>query len=249
MVVWGVAELAEIHKPNLRASAAAIGVVMAVLSLLTWRQIGTWRSSYDLWSHALQVTTNNYMAEDYVGTSLLLKGFEEKGQRYSEEARVHFQNAARINPGDAISHLNLGADFQEHGKLREAIQQYLIVLQLTSDPELVKKTLIDLGVAYEQSGDYVRAGEYDRAVLKMDPHNRAVFANLGKLGMEERIQQLAAAASAKPSGQAYLQLGQLQQAAGHPVEARGSYQEALRMSPRFEAAQEALNSLNGSDQR
>lgn len=243
MVVWGVADLARPYQVSLRAGLAVAGVVIAVLSFLTWRQIGYWRSSYDLWSHALEVTKDNYMAEDFVGSALLLKAYEQNGQRYSDDALVHFKNAVRINPADAISHLNLGADFHEHGQLQEAIQQYLIVLQLTPDPDLVKKTLIDLGAAYQQARDYTKAQEYYREVLKTDPHNRVVFTNLGKLGMEVRIQQLAAEANTHPTPQAFLQLGQLQQIAGHPEAARGSYQDALKHDPHFAAAANALKGL------
>jgi tetratricopeptide (TPR) repeat protein len=247
MLVWGTVDLVRRYQLNPRVGAVAAAFLIAVLSFMTWRQIGYWKSSYDLWSHALAVTKDNYMAEDFVGSALLLNAYEANGQRYSDDALVHFQNAVRINPGDAISHLNLGADFHEHGKLQEAIQQYLMVLQLTPDPDLVKKTFIDLGAAYQQAGDYVKAGEYYREVLKTDPHNRVVFANLGKLGMEERIQQLSTAAAANPTPQAYLQLGQLQQAAGHPDHARASYQEALNRDPHFSAAQSALRGLAAAE--
>jgi len=247
MVVWGSVELARRYQLNSRAGLSVAALVIVVLSFLTWRQIGYWRSSYDLWSHALDVTKDNYMAEDFVGSALLLKAYEENGQRYSDDALAHFKNAVRINPADAISHLNLGADFHEHGQVQEAIQQYQMVLQLTPDPDLVKKTLIDLGAAYQQAGDYTKAQQYYREVLKTDPHNRVVFTNLGKLGMQVRIQQLAAAAATHPTPQAYLQLGQVQQIAGHPEDARGSYQEALRRDPSFTPAQAAMNSLPSSD--
>ncbi len=244
MVVWSAGDVARSYQLNLRAGMAVAAIVIAVLSFLTWRQIGYWRSSYDLWSHALEVTKDNYMAEDFVGSALLLKAYEQNGRRYSDDALVHFKNAVRINPADAISHLNLGADFHEHGQLQEAIEQYLIVLQLTPDPDLVKKTLIDLGAAYQQAGDYTKAQEYYREVLKTDPHNRVVFTNLGKLGMEVRIQQLAAEASAHPTPQALLQLGQLQQIAGHPEAARDSYESALKRDPHFTSALIALKSLS-----
>jgi tetratricopeptide (TPR) repeat protein len=112
---------------------------------------------------------------------------------------------------------------------------------------LVKKTLIDLGAAYQQAGDHTKAREYYREVLKTDPHNRVVFDNLGKLGMEVRIQQLAAAATGHPTPQAYLQLGQLQQIAGHPEDARSSYEEAVKRDPNFVAARGALESLSATN--
>jgi Tfp pilus assembly protein PilF len=240
MVVWGLAEIPRLRTLKLRVWMPAALALLSILAFLTWRQIGFWHSSYDLWSHALQVTEQNYMAEDYVGTSLLLNAFEESGQRYSEEATVHFQNAARINPYDAISHLNLGAAFHEKGNLREAARQYAMVLQLTTDQQLLAKALVDLGAASRQMGDYAAAGQYYREVLKIDPRNQAVFRELGKLGMEQRTQELAAQASRNPSVQAYLQLAQMQEITGRLVEARQSYQRVLQFDPNSVEARAGL---------
>jgi protein O-mannosyl-transferase len=244
VLVWGIADLAEKRRWNPRILPVAAGLTLAVLFAVTWRQVGFWRSSYDLWSHAASVTTDNYMAEDYVGTSLLMKNFEETGQRYSDEALVHFQNAVRIQPRDPISHLNLGADLHEHGRLQEAMQQYTMVLELTQDPYLVEKTLIDLGAVCHQLGEFDQAEKFYLQVLKMDPRNQVVFENLGKLGMDQRIQQLTRSAAAAPSATAYFQLGQLQEAAAHIPEARSSYQQALKLNPKSAEAREALKALS-----
>jgi Flp pilus assembly protein TadD len=244
MIVWGIADLVQIEGWNPRAAIAVAGIALVILSALTWRQIGVWRSSYDLWSHALTVTKDNYMAEDYVGTALLVQTYEATGQRYNDEALIHFQNAVRIKPQDAISHLNLGADLHEHGRLREAMQQYMIVLQLTRDPHLVEKSLIDLGAAAHQLGDFAQGREYYMQVLKMDPGNAVAFENLGKLAMDERIQELAQAASAKPSASAYFQLGQIQQGAEHTTDARASYVQALKLDPKSTEVKQALDSLS-----
>ena len=244
MVVWSVGDSIQSRKLHLRRGVAAAAIAVAMLSFLTWRQIGVWNSSYNLWSHALENTENNYMAEDYVGTALLVKAYEEKGQRYSDEALVHFKNAARINPRDAISHLNLGADFQEHGKPAEAIQQYRQVLAFTEDPRLLVKVYIDLGAAFDQLGDFRTSRKFYEEALKIDPQNRVVFQNMGKLGMDQRIQQLESDASLNPSAKTYLQLGQLQQATGRVDEARASYKAALSLDHHSAAVRAALESLD-----
>jgi tetratricopeptide (TPR) repeat protein len=246
MVVWGVADLAEKLRIDVRLLRGAAVVVLVALSLLTWRQIGYWRSSRDLWTHALEVTRDNYMAEDYVGSALLVENYEATGQRHLDEALVHFKNAVRINPNDAISHLNLGADMHEHGQLREAIEQYQTVLSLTQDPHLVAKCFIDLGAAYQQLGDYAASEQYFREAQKTEPENEAIFLDLGKLGMAKRARELAAATAAHPSPDAYLHLGQLQQAAGMIPDARQSYETALKLNPKFVEAQKALASI-GAD--
>jgi protein O-mannosyl-transferase len=249
MLVWAGADLAQRQRWNLRICAAVAGLVIAILSVLTWRQIGTWHSSYDLWTHALHVTRDNYIAENYAGAALLSDTYHLTGQRYSDEAAVHFRNAVRINPRDPTSRLNLGADLHEHGRLQEAVEQYEAVLQLTHDPYLITKAQIDLGAAYHQLGDYDKAREFYLQALQADSHNRIVLENLGKLGMDTRIRQLATAASNNPSPSAFLQLGQLQQAAGHIPEARASYQQALKLNPNLAEAKGALSSLSGEVDR
>jgi protein O-mannosyl-transferase len=243
MAAWGAADLAEKRRFNVRLLRGGAVVVLVVLSLLTWRQIGYWRSSRDLWTHALRVTKDNYMAEDYVGSALLVENYQATGQRHLDEALVHFQNAVRINPNDAISHLNLGADMHEHGQLRDAIEQYETVLTLTQDPHLEAKCFIDLGAAFQQLGEYAASEQYFREAQKMEPENEVILLDLGKLAMAKRARELAAAAAAHPTPRAYLQLGQLQQAAGMISEARQSYETALKLDPRFIEAQKALASF------
>ena len=254
MAVWGVGELIENfggrfdRRFRVWLLRGAVVLIFVTLSLLTWRQIDTWRSSRTLWTHALEVTTDNYMAEDYVGSALLSDAYEATGQRHLDEALVHFKNAIRINPNDAISHLNLGADMHEHGQLREAIEQYETVLELTRDPHLVTKSYIDLGAAYQQLGDYTAAEQYYREAKKLEPDNQVIFLDLGKLAMLRRVQELAAAAAAHPAAGAYLQLGQLQQVAGLIDEARQSYETAMKLNPKMAEARKALDGIGQNSQ-
>jgi len=233
--------------PRLKVVAAA--AVLVACSWLTWRQIRVWNSSYDLWSHAIEVTADNYWAEDYVGSALLVKAYEASGQRYSEEALTHFRNAVRINPQDAIGHLNIGAYLHEHGQLPEAVQEYEIVLRVAQERHLRLKALTDLGAANQQLGNYAVARQYYNEVLKLDPANRAVFISMGKLAMEESIQQLATAAAKRPTSNAYFELGELQQSAGHIPEARTSFEAALKLDPRFAPAQSAIAGLDRSSKQ
>lgn len=223
--------------------AASLGACI-LLSILTLRQIDTWRSSNDLWSHALNVTSNNYLAEDYMGSALLVQAYEDTGQRYSDDATVHFRNAVRINPHDAIGHLNLGADLHEHGKLTEAIEQYSEVLQATSDEHLRAKAYIALGAAYGQLHKFDQAEQAYRMAMQLEPGNQGLLMRLGELGMEERIAELSENAAAHPAAQTYVTLGQLQQSLGRMEEARMSFEQALKLDPKSEAARSGLASIS-----
>ena len=249
MIVWLIGDYRRSGSLNLRLKQAASVAVLVVLSVLTWRQIGFWHSSYELWAHALQVTADNYRAEDYVGSALLVRAYESSGQRYSEEATEHFRNAVRINPQDPIGHLNVGAYLHERGQLNDAVQEYRAVLQLTPDLHLRTKALIGLGAAHQQLGDHSTARQYYTEVLKLEPGNTAVFLSMGRLGMEQRIQELITAASRHPSSDAYLQLGQLQEAAGHNKDARSSFEAAVKLNPKSANAKSALDRASSVDSK
>lgn len=64
-----------------RIKPAAVGVTCAVLagfSVLTWRQIGTWKDTVTLFEHGIKVTRGNYVAHCNVGFDFQMKGNNEK---------------------------------------------------------------------------------------------------------------------------------------------------------------------------
>ena len=154
----------------------------------THRQLGYWSSNYDLWTHALAVTDRNFIAQNNLGGALLLLG-------KPDEAYPHFQAAAEINPNDPMSHSNLGAYLQEHGKLTEAIEQYDRTISLTSDAGLLAATYANLGTAYRKLGEDEKAREsYDQA-LRLNPNQSNAYLGLGQLlekqnQLDDAIRQL-----------------------------------------------------------
>jgi tetratricopeptide (TPR) repeat protein len=90
-VVWQLAEwmqaLGAATRPRL-SWALSLGTV-AVLSVMCFFQVQTWRSNEALFSHAIAVTSGNYVAEYNLGVAL----WEKKDR---EGAKQHFQEAVRI---------------------------------------------------------------------------------------------------------------------------------------------------------
>lgn len=111
---------------------------LALLSFLGWRQIGYWRSDYDLWSNAVKVTKNNVLAEASLGRALRLLDRQE-------EALPHYEQAARLSPEDPVRHLNLAVDLTECGRLQDAIEEYQAATHLTSDDKIRARTYACLG--------------------------------------------------------------------------------------------------------
>jgi tetratricopeptide (TPR) repeat protein len=246
--VWGLTDLLQNRGRGLRRSAAAAtGVVLVLFSVLAWQQVRTWRTSYDLWSQALVADPNNVIAEDVVGSEILMNAVN-RGLRYSSEAQVHFQNALRIDPRDSEALLNIGADLQAHGRVQEAITKYLAALQYVQDRSLKTRILTDLGSAYERLLDIEAARKYYRQALALGPKNDpAAFAGFARTYTVEQMVELSHTLSAHPTAQGYWKLGQLQESAGYNDDAIASYQHALLIDPKFEAALSALGRLTNSN--
>ena len=162
MICWGVAELAQQWHMPVAAQAGLSTAALLVLAAITQRQITYWSSNVSLWSHALQVTSNNWVAEDNLGGALL-----DQGQM--EDAIPHFFRAAAIFPGDSVSNLNIGVYEQQHGNLTEALEHYKKVVSGTRNPKVRAKAYRNMGYVYRDLGDPVRSRECFQAAESLGP--------------------------------------------------------------------------------
>jgi tetratricopeptide (TPR) repeat protein len=81
---------------------------------LTARELSDWGDNVTLWTHTNQVTGDDFVAPDNLGQALALEGKLDR-------AMPHFRKAAKINPLDPVSNLNVAANEQEHGNLSSAV--------------------------------------------------------------------------------------------------------------------------------
>jgi len=223
MVVFGAADWANCKAVALQTRVATAVLVLAVLSFLTWRQIGYWQSDYDLWSHTLQVTKENHVAEESISKALLMEG-------RAEEAVPGLQKASSLTPEDPDKHANLGAALAQCGRLQEAIKEYQAAIPLTPNLTLQIRFYESIATLYEALGDYSKVREAYRQALQVAPKQSS-----------EMIQRLSQDIATESEGGRYLQLGLLLQEAGKSTEARSAFQEALRLDPTLESARQALN--------
>jgi Flp pilus assembly protein TadD len=243
MIAWGAAELADSRQIGLSACIVPAACVLLALSFVTSRQLGHWSSNYDLWTHALAVTDRNFIAQNNLGGALLLLG-------KPDEAYSHFQAAAEINPNDPMSHSNLGAYLQEHGKLTEAMEQYDRTISLTSDAGLLAATYSNLGTAYRKLGEDQKARDsYDQA-LRLNPNQFNAYLGLGELlekrnQLDDAIRNYSKSVELRPTDAGFLLLGHALETAGRRPEALVAYQAALKLSPELPEAQRAVDALSG----
>jgi len=240
MIAFGIADWAE-KKMSARWIAIPAAIALIALAFSTHRQIGYWRSNYDLWSHTLAVTQNNFIAEDNLGGALILEGKEE-------EAHPHFEAAARINQTDPMSRSNLGTYDQTHNQMREAIAEYEETIRLTSDPGLLAQTYANLGAAFRASGDEEQARSNFERALRLNPDQFNAWLELGLLArqqnkIDEAIRDISRSLDVQPSAAGYLELGRTLEQAGRSAAALEAYQQALKISPGFAEARQAVDAL------
>lgn len=240
MIAFGVADLAR-GRALLYWAAAAAGVLLTGFALTTHRQISYWQSSYDLWTHTLAVTENNFVAEDNLGGALILQNKEE-------EAYPHFAAAARINSRDPMSHSNLGTYYQNHGQMQQAMEQYEAAVSLTSDPGLLALTYANLGAVRVVLGDPQKAYDNFQQSLQYNPAQFNAWLGLGLLAeregkLQEAITAFSRSLEAQPTAQGFFELGRCLAQSGRSSEALNAYDQALKIAPDLTEAQKAADML------
>lgn len=247
LVCWGVADFAQQrHLSAVWLRGVSIAVLL-VLAAVTYRQIGFWGDNMTLWSHTLEVTQGNYLAEDIVGSNLMDQG-------HPDEALPHFQNAAEMNPSDPQAHMAIGAYDQQRGELPQAIDQYKKAITLTDDAVqrnlwLRSTTFARIGSAYRQLGDFEQARQSFQKALEIDPNQAEVWLSLGIVTQLSgdptgAIHAYSQAVKIKPSDIGYLLLARVLEQTGHGDDAQRAISEGRRLSRDFTAAQGRVDALS-----
>ena len=111
-----------------RLGAVLVGVVPAVLGVLTWRQCGMYRDAETLYRATLARNPTCWLAHANLG---LILAAAPGGL---PEALAHFEAAVRLKPGDAELHNQLGSALARvPGREAAAIDQFETALRLSPD--------------------------------------------------------------------------------------------------------------------
>ncbi|HEY3973257.1 MAG TPA: tetratricopeptide repeat protein [Candidatus Sulfotelmatobacter sp.] len=227
IVVWGFADLANGLSMSPASSRLIAALVLAALWILTYRQVGYWRSGSEIWGHTLEVTQDNFVADDNMADALMSLGRPESIQ--------YFQEAARIAPKDSVSHGAVAAYLEDQGRLQEAIPEYEVVLQNPPTAEFLAFAYANLGIIYTELGDFAKAGAEFQQALSTD-----------RRAMDKMIDQFSRAAAARPGDEVYVRLGLLLEQEGRSPEARAAYLQALKLNPKRMEVQRYVDHLGAS---
>ena len=232
IIAWGAVDLLQ-RLPYQRVVLRALAVlVLAGCAVTSRRQVEHWRDSNALWTHALAVTSENYLAHNNLGLALQREG-------KIDEAMSHYNEALRIRPGYATARTNLGVALSKQGKTADAIATYAEALR--QNPGLAEAHA-DMGAALAGQGKLDEAiAEYNEAI-RLKPGHFESHANLGlalagKGKLDDAMFHYEEALKLRPaSPEVENNLGYALAVRGRFDEAILHYDRAIRLSPRFELA-------------
>jgi len=241
MVCWLVADWAAQVRVPLMAMRAISVVVLAALGLVSHRQVGFWNDHITLWTHTLDVTHDNWVAENNLGTALLKKA-------RVEEAIPHFRAAVRLDPSDPNSTLNIGTYEQMHGDLPAAIKSYKAAAALARNPETRAKAYNNLGYAYKGVGDFINARDSFEKAVEAAPEFSGAWISLGLMAQRTADPALAVTAYSRalqiyPSDFGYLLLAGALDETGDRAQAAAARQQAQKRSRDLGAAERYAHEL------
>jgi protein O-mannosyl-transferase len=174
VVAWAIPDLVERTRRRAALLWIAGGLTVLACALGTRAQVQHWRSSIALWSRALDVTTDNYLAHHNLGVALADEG-------RTTDAISHYEAALRIEPGFTNARKHLGFALLSEGKSDEAGREFREVLRVAPDAE----AYFNLASALKQQGRRAEAiAEYTEA-LRIEPGYVEAHGNLGMMLAEE----------------------------------------------------------------
>jgi len=158
MIAWAVPDA----WPRTAARRAALGTVaacvVAALTVVAWRQAGTWRDDFALFGHARAVTRDNWLATNNLGVA-----YEHAGR--CDVAAPLYAEAARIRPSYVDAWYNMGSCAAKSGRTADAIVAYQRAVLLSPRHA---RAWHGLGVAYARAGDTAAADRCLREARRLD---------------------------------------------------------------------------------
>ena len=207
-IVWTVSEAAERFRWTRWAAGSAAVVGLLAYAGVSHVQIGYWRNSYSLFSHAVAVTSRNAVAETNLGAV-----YYDSGQL--DEAERHYRAAVAYRPDLRATRQDLDQVLLREGRIEEALDNDLAFCnnQLRYDPndagclrargtlelrrnqldaalaDLTRtveilpsaKAYSTLGEAYERKGNVEAAVQCYRKALQIDPNFAQASSRLAAL--------------------------------------------------------------------
>jgi tetratricopeptide (TPR) repeat protein len=177
MLAWGVPELLARWQHRRIAVAGLAAVALVICLATTWFQVRVWQNRNTLFTHAVKVTTGNYLAHNELGKQLREK------QRF-DEAIGRFLESLRLKPAYIPTYINLGYTYAVQNKIAEAIAYYSEAAQKKPNHPQPHQAL---GILFEQQGELEKSVMHLKATLEIKPENAVAHRYLGNALLAQGI--------------------------------------------------------------
>jgi protein O-mannosyl-transferase len=123
LMTWGAVEFSSNWRRRRLVLGSAAAVILACLLAGAYVQTTYWKDSVSIWTRSVACTSENYFAENCLGSAL-------NNQGKWDEAVQHLQRSLQFKPDNIQTHVNLGIALSNQGKTEEAISQFEQTLRL-----------------------------------------------------------------------------------------------------------------------
>jgi tetratricopeptide (TPR) repeat protein len=248
-------------------TAGVLAIMLGACAVVSFRQAGTWKDNFTLFSHSLAVTRNNGLANYHVGVyhgesgnyPLALKHFRESiaaapaaadgyfGLAHTlnlmgkkEEAVEQYRVALRGRPWDEWIHSRLGSTLWSLGRTNEAMKHFQEALKINPDFFEARSALAS---ALMDLGDYPAAADQLRRAFLLKPDSTETLVRwaecLLKTGRPAEAEaRFRDLVKLDPRNpENYINLGGMLWMRGQRIEALAAYKQAVQLNPAYAVAQ------------
>jgi tetratricopeptide (TPR) repeat protein len=171
MFVWGARDGWPRGNIGRIGLASSVALILLILTIGTSLQVRHWRNSEALFSRAVDVDPDNFLAHNHLGYVLALEG-------RLGEAIGHYRTSVRINPNYASAHYRLANALTLVGETKGAIHHYRRVLHIRPQYARPYARLGDLYQKLRKTGEAIRLY---RESLRIGPADAELHKKLGRL--------------------------------------------------------------------
>ena len=273
MVVWSFDDFLNRDSRWRRITTLVGGVALAGCLIGTRVQLNYWQNSIKLLRHAIEVTTDNYVACNFLGRALDDAGKNDESlpcyeasvrieshypqaqfnlgmawlnRGWPEKACEPLAAAVRLAPDNAGARYYFGMALMDDGRLDDAIAQFNEALRL--NPNLAEAQS-KLALVFVKQGRMSDAIHHFAETVRLLPNDAEARFNFG-LALLDNHQPAEAAFQfseelrlAPDETKAHYRLAQALQQQNKPADAVEHYREALRLTPEFPEAKAALDQI------
>jgi Flp pilus assembly protein TadD len=272
VLAWGLADLLR-RWPHAKAVVISMaGVSMIACAIAARVQVEYWRDSESLYRHAIDVTTDNYLAYNNLGT-------DQARRLQFEDARLSFEQVVRIRPDSAEALNNLGDSLLQLRRPADALVPITEAVRLDPDLQAAYVNLgaaltkldrvgeaadvlriavrrwpadadaqLELGVALDRAGHPMEALPHVAEALRLNPangdaHHDMALLLVGLGRLDQALAEFTEAVRLQPtSADAHFDLGNLLASTDRMAQAIAEYSAAVRIAPTMAKAHANLGS-------